>query len=330
MQLSTTYLGLTLAHPFMVGASPLAGSLDAIKRLEDAGSSAIVLHSLFEEQITLATRGEIRHRDVEDPEFTSTVAHFPALDRYALTLDGYLDLLRRAKPAVGVPVVASLNGWTTESWIRFATSIEQAGADALEVNLYDVISDPERSSLPIESGLRDLVIELKRTLRIPIAIKLSPYFTAFGHLVRRLDAAGADGLVIFNRFYQPDIDIDTMTLVTRPELSTSAELRLRLRWMALLHGRVRASLAVTGGVNTPDDAVKAILAGADAVQMVSAVLRNGLGHVAAVRAGVERYMESHGFASVADMRGRVRVAEADDPAAFERAAYIRTLQGWGG
>jgi dihydroorotate dehydrogenase (fumarate) len=326
MDLSTTYLGLPLAHPYMVGASPLAGTLDAVKQLEDAGSAAIVLHSLFEEQITLASRGEIRHRDVADPQFASMLAHFPPLDRYALTVDGYLDHIRQAKAAVTVPVVASLNGTTREAWMRTAGDIEAAGADALEINLYDVVSDPKRSAMSVETELRNLVLELKRALRIPIALKLSPYFTAFGNLARRLDEAHVNGLVLFNRFYQPDIDIDTLTLSTHAELSTSAELRLRLQWTALLRGRLKASIAVTGGVATPDDGIKALLAGADAVQMVSAVLRNGSQHLGVMRAGLIHYMETHGFASVADMKGRVSLLTTEDPAGFERAAYIRTLQ----
>ncbi|MFN7985422.1 MAG: dihydroorotate dehydrogenase-like protein [Vicinamibacterales bacterium] len=327
MDLSTTYLGLRLAHPYMVGASPLAGTLDAVKRLEDAGSSAIVLHSLFEEQITLSSRGEIRHRDPADPRFAAALAHFPALDKYALSVDGYLELIRLAKSAVAVPIVASLNGTTREAWMRTALDIEQAGAHALEVNLYEVVSDPRRSAMSVETELRNVVLELKRVLHIPVAMKLSPYFTALGNVAERLDHAGVDGLILFNRFYQPDVDVDSLTLRTHPDLSTPVELRLRLQWAALLHRRVKASLAVTGGVSTWEDGVKAILAGADAVQMVSAVLRNGLEQLGVMREGLERYLESHGFESVAAIKGRASLAASDDPAAFQRAAYIRTLHG---
>ncbi len=327
MDLTTTYLGLPLAHPYMVGASPLAGTLDAVKRLEDAGAAAVVLHSLFEEQITLSSRGEIHHRDPMDPQFAEALAHFPTLDRYALSVDGYLDLIRRARSAVSVPIIASLNGTTQEAWMRTAMDIEQAGAHGLEVNLYEVVSDPRRSAMSVETELRNVVLELKRALRIPVAMKLSPYFTAFGNVADRLDHAGVDGLVIFNRFYQPDVDIESMRLLMRHELSTSADLRLRLQWVALLHGRVKASLAVTGGVSTWEDGVKALLAGADAVQMVSAVLRNGPGQLAVMRDGLTRYLDAHGFASVADIKGRASLAASDDPAAFQRAAYIRTLHG---
>jgi dihydroorotate dehydrogenase (fumarate) len=328
MDLSTTYLGLTLAHPFMVGASPLADNLDTTRRLEDGGAAALVVHSLFEEQITMETRGEIRHRDPHDAQFASALAHFPAPDGYTLTPDGYLEHIRHLKEAVRVPVIASLNGTTTEAWMRFATSIEQAGADALEINLYDIISDAGRSAMSVETELRNLVLELKRTLRIPVALKLSPYFTALGNLARRLDQAHVDGLILFNRFYQPDIDIRTMTIAPRLELSTRAELRLRLQWTALLRGRVHASLAITGGVATPADGVKAVLAGADAVQIVSAVLRHGPSYFAVMREGLAAFMDGHHFDSLAAMKGRVSFAATEDPAAFQRANYIRTLQAW--
>jgi len=328
MDLSTTYLGLTLAHPFMAGASPLADNLDTARRLEDAGSAAIVLHSLFEEQITMESRGEIRHRDPHDAQFAAALAHYPPPAEYALTPEGYLNYVRRLKDAVRVPVFASLNGTTNEAWLRFATAIQQAGADALEINLYDIVSDPARSAMSVETELRDLVLELKRALKIPIAMKLSPYFTALGNLARRLDEAGADGLVLFNRFYQPDIDLTTLTIAPRLELSTPAELRLRLQWTALLHGRVKASLAITGGVSTPVDGVKAVLAGADAVQLVSALLRHGPQHLTVMRDGLASFMEQHQFATLGAVKGRVSFAEAEDPGAFQRANYIRTLQAW--
>ncbi len=328
MDLSTTYLGLKLAHPFMIGASPLVDNLETVRQLEDGGVAAIVMHSLFEEQVTMETRGEIRSRDPLDRQFAAALAHFPPPERYALSPAAYLEQIRRVKSAVHVPVIASLNGTTIEAWLRIATELEQAGADALEVNLYDVISGPGRSALAIESDLRGLISDLKRTLRIPVALKLSPYFTALGHVVRRLDEAGIDGLVLFNRFYQPDIDIDTMTIVPRLELSSSAELRLRLQWTALLRDRVKASLAITGGVATPADGVKAILAGADGVQLVSAVLRHGPQYFAVMREGLVRYMEEHGIEQLVALKGRVSFAEVADANAFQRANYIRTLQSW--
>lgn len=327
MNLETTYLGLTLSHPFMVGASPLADHLDTVKRLEDSGSAAIVLRSLFEEQITMAESGRIHHMDPSDRQFAESLAAFPPPEQYLLSPCDYLEHLYRVKTAVRVPVVASLNGTTSESWARFATQVEQAGADALEVNVYEVATDPDDSALAIESRIRDLVSELKLAIRIPIAIKLGPFFTAFAHLARQLDHAGANGLVIFNRFYQPDIDVQAVATVPRLELSTSAELLLRLRWLAALHGRVRCSLALSGGVSTPVDGIKALLAGADAVQMVSAIVRNGPAHLVAMREGLIQWMASKSFSSLDAVRGLLD-NRAVDANLFERGHYIRALQSW--
>ena len=325
MDLSTTYLGLTLAHPFMAGASPLAGTLDSARRLEDGGAAALVLHSLFEEQVTMESRGTIHHRDPHDSQFAAALAHFPAPDQYALTPGGYLEHIRRLKGAVRVPVMASLNGTSSEAWLRIATDIEQAGADALEINIYDIVSDPGRSAMSIETYLRDLVVELKRVVRVPIALKLSPYYTSLGNFARRLDDAGVNGLILFNRFYQPDINLDTMTIAQMFELSTHAELRLRLLWTTLLHGRVRASIAITGGVGVPDDGVRAVLAGADAVQMVSAVIVKGAEVFSEMRTGLARFMEEREFESVKAMKGLASFATTEDPGTFERANYIRLL-----
>jgi dihydroorotate dehydrogenase (fumarate) len=328
IDLSTTYLGLPLANPFMTGASPLADHLDTVRRLEDAGCAAIVLHSLFEEQITQAQSGRIRHMDPLDRQFADTVSHFPEPTSYALRPDDYLEQLRRVKAAVRIPVIGSLNGTTGEAWLKFARLIEQAGADALELNMYEVITDPDQTALAVENGLRDVVQNLRHELKIPLAIKLSPFFTAFGHVARQLDHAGAGGLVLFNRFLQPDIDVGHLGVWPRLELSDSTELLLRLRWTAILHGRVRCSLAVTGGVATPNDGIKALLAGADVVQMVSAVLRHGPSYFRLMREELLRWMESLGFARLADVRGCLSLAKTEDPSAFERAQYIRTLSGW--
>ncbi len=328
MNLQTRYLGLTLAHPYMVGASPLGADLDGVKRIEDGGSSAVVLHSLFEEQITLEAAGDIYHMDPQDPQFADILRHFPKVGQYRLSPDEYLEHLRRAKATVGVPVIASLNGTTGEAWLKFARAIEQAGADALELNMYQVVADVDESSAAVETRLRDLVADLKNHVRLPVSVKLSPYFTAFGHLAHRLDREGVDGLVLFNRFYQPDIDIEALAPVRTLVLSTNAELRLRLRWMALLHRRVHASLALTGGVETPDDAIKALLAGADVVQVVSAILRNGPGYLHTMRQRLIEWMDTKQIASVDDLRGLVSAARSADPDAFERSAYIQTLAEW--
>ena len=329
MNLSTKYLGLTLAHPFMVGASPLADHLDTVKRLEDGGSAAIVLHSLFEEQISMAKSGRIHQMDPFEKEFADALSGFPLPERYALSPDDYLEHIARAKAAVHIPVIASLNGMTAETWLKFATSIQQAGADALELNMYEVATNPDDSGAFIEKRIRDIVTELKQCLTIPIAVKLAPFFTAFGHLAHQLDRANADGLVLFNRFYQPDIDIGAMAVVPHLELSTNVELPLRLRWVAILHSKLRCSLAVTGGVATPTDGIKAVLAGAHAVQMVSAILRHGPVYFQAMRDGLVRWMESKQLSSVDDVRGRVD-GHAGDVNILERANYIRTLQSWTG
>ena len=328
MDTSTSYLGLRLPHPFMAGASPMGYSLDAIKRLEDAGCAAIVLHSLFEEQVSLATEGRVSHVDPRDPEMSGRVAEYPPPADYKYGPDGYANHIVKVKQAVRIPVIASLNGHTGEAWLKFARIIEQAGADALEFNYYDVATSVKVLSAAIEDNVVNAVTNLTHAIAIPVVVKLTPYYTAFGHMAAALDGAGAKGLVLFNRFYQSNVDTDTMTLVPQVELSTNAELPLRLHWLALLHRQVRASLAASGGVATPDDGIKALLAGADAVQLVSALLRHGPGYVATMRQGLERWLERHQTDSVTAMIGRASFRAHPDPTSFERAHYIRTLQSW--
>jgi dihydroorotate dehydrogenase (fumarate) len=329
MDTTTSYLGLRLAHPFVAGASPLSAHLDTVKRLEDGGAAAIVLHSLFEEQITLAESGRIRRMDPLDNQFGATLASFPKPGDYPFSPDDHVEHVRRVKQAVKIPVIASLNGTTAEAWLKYALLFQQAGADAIEVNFYEVVTDLAVPGLAVETRIRNIALELKQALRIPVAIKLSPFFTAFGNVARRLDETGIDGLVIFNRFYQPDIDIKTVSAAPRLELSRSAELLLRLRWLAILNGRIRASLALTGGVETTSDGIKAVLAGAHAVQMVSALLRHGPGFLKSMREGLEQWMEWHQIESIDQIRGRVSLAHASDPSAFERANYIHMLHSWG-
>ena len=324
----TSYLGIRLAHPFIAGASPFGYHIDRVKRLEDAGCAAVVLHSLFEEQITIDNEQRVAGVSVYDQEFADVFGEFPESSEYPLGPDEYAGHVRRLKETVRIPVIASLNGRTKESWLKFAKTIEEAGADALELNMYEVVTDLTTPAVHIESRLVGVVEELKRMLKIPVAVKLSPFFTALGDLARRLGVAGADGLVLFNRFYQPDIDIRTLKASPLAELSTSAELRLRLRWIAILHGRVPMSLALTGGVATPADGIKAVLAGADVVQMVSALLRHGPAYVATMRKGLQDWLAWHHANSLEEIKGAVSLETRRDPGAFERAHYIRTLHSW--
>jgi dihydroorotate dehydrogenase (fumarate) len=328
-QLATRYLGLSLAHPFMIGASPLADHLDTVKRLEDGGASAIVLRSAFEEQRAIAASGRVHEIDTTGMQCAGALALFPRGDRPALGPDEYLEHIRRATATVEIPVIASVSCTTAEAWPEFARAVEQSGADALELYVNEAIADPDRPAVVVENRIRAIVADLARRLRIPLAVKLGPFYTALGHFAAEIDRAGASGLVLFNRFSHPDIDIDAATEVPRLELSTSAELLLRLRWAAVLRSRVRCSLAITGGVATEADGIKAILAGADAVQMVSAVLRHGPAHVGAMRNGLQRWMETKHLASIDEVRGLV-AGPCGGADIVERADYVHTLQSWGG
>ena len=328
MDLTTSYLGLTLPHPLVPGASPLADDLDMVRRLEDAGAAAIVLRSLFEEQITREQISAFIHLDRHGESFAEAMSYFPSPEAFALGPEEYLDHLRRVKAAVGVPVIASLNGTTPGGWLEHARLMELAGADALELNVYHVATDPEVSGAEIERQTVEMVREVKRGLGIPVAVKLSPFFASFAHLARALDAAGADGLVLFNRFYQPDIDVKELTVTRTLNLSDSSELLLRLRWMAILSGRVRASLAVTGGVHTALDVVKSVMAGAHVAQMVSALLERGPEQLRTVLQDVQAWMEKNEWDSLAEMRGNMSLLRVPDPKVYERANYMLMLQGW--
>ena len=328
MDLKTDYLGLTLPHPLVAGASPLSDDLDGVRRLEDAGASAIVLRSLFEEQITREQMSEFDHLDRHGESSAEAGSYFPTPDNFALGPFEYLNHLRRAKEAVRIPVMASLNGATPGGWIEYARLMEQAGADALELNLYRIATDPETTSAEIERQAIDTVRAVKKAVAIPVAVKLSPFYTALAHLARDLDRAGADGLVLFNRFYQPDIDPEELTATRTLHLSDSSELRLRLHWMAILSGRVRASLAVTGGVHTALDVVKATMAGAHVTQMVSALLMHGPDHLRTVLDELAAWMQKQEWPSLSGMRGNMSLAKVPDADAYERANYMLMLQGW--
>jgi dihydroorotate dehydrogenase (fumarate) len=328
MNLATSVMGLPLAHPIIAGASPLGRTLDSVKRLEDGGAAAIVLPSLFEEQVTFAAEGRIRHRDPFDPRSAATLQEFPANAAYALTPDDYAEHVAQVRRTVAVPVVGSLNGTTTESWLRYSRLIEQAGAHAIELNLYEVVADQKMTGAVIEHEIVQLASEMTRLLRIPVAIKLSPFFPSVANVVHRLDQVGAAAVVIFNRFYQPDIDTEKLERVIDARLSTSDELLLRLHWLEILYGHVKLSLVASGGVAVPDDVVKAVLAGADAVQVASAVLRHGPKYIATLRDALHAWMERHGFETLGDVRGRLSLRDVADPSSFERAHYLRTLHSW--
>jgi dihydroorotate dehydrogenase (fumarate) len=328
MDLSTRYLGLDLPHPLMPGASPLVDDLDTVRKLEDAGAAAIVMHSLFEEQIEREQLGFLSATEEPAHSFAEAVTYFPRRDEFALGPDQYLEQVRRIRDTVGVPVIASLNGASAAGWLEYARLIEQAGAHALELNVYYVATDPEETSDVVEQRVVDAVRIVKQAVAIPVAVKLSPYYSSLARLVRRLDDQGADGVVLFNRFYQPDIDVDALEVVPRLHLSQATELLPRLRWLAILSGRVRASLAVTGGVHTGLDAVKAVMAGAHAVQMVSALLREGPGHLRRVREDLATWLAEHEYDSLRQMQGSMSLERCPDPAAFERGNYMRVLQSW--
>ncbi|MBZ5637511.1 MAG: dihydroorotate dehydrogenase-like protein [Acidobacteriia bacterium] len=330
MDLRTDYLGLTLPHPLMPGASPLVDDLDTVRRLEDAGASAIVMHSLFEEQVVGEQLAASRHMDTHAESFAEAQTYFPASDVFALGPDEYLEHLRRVKVAVKVPVIASLNGVTEGGWLQYARLMQEAGADALELNLYYLATDPDETGQVLEQRAEDMLRAVKASVRIPVAVKLSPFYSSLAQFGRRLDVAGADGLVLFNRFYQPDIDVEQLVAVPRLELSDSSELLLRLRWLAVLSGRIKGSLAVTGGVHTALDAIKAVMTGAHAVQLVSVLLRNGVSHLGTLRDQMAAWLEEHEYESLRQMQGSMNLVRCPDPKAFERANYARILQGWEG
>jgi dihydroorotate dehydrogenase (fumarate) len=328
MDLSTTYLGFKLPHPLMPGSSPLADDLDTVRRLEDAGAAAIVLRSLFEEQIVGDELATYRAFSGPSDSHAEASSYMPEPEVFALGTHDYLEQVQKIKEAVRIPVIASVNGTTPENWIEYARLIEQAGADALEVNVYELATDPFQSGEDVEDRTVAVVAAVREAVTIPIAVKLSPFYSSLSHLARRIERTGANGLVIFNRFYQPDIDAENLEVEPRLYLSSPAELLLRLRWLAVLSGQLSGSLAVTGGVHNALDAVKAVMAGAHAVQMVSALLRRGPETLARVREELARWLEEHGYDSLRQMQGSMSYGRGADPAAYERSNYMRILQSW--
>jgi dihydroorotate dehydrogenase (fumarate) len=328
MDLSTTYLGLKLPHPLIVGASPLVEDLDTVRRLEDAGAAAIVMNSLFEEQILIETLATQSAMEAHAESFAEALTYFPRSDEFRLGPEEYLDHIRRIKAAVAIPIIGSLNGVTPGGWLGYAQRIAEAGADALELNVYYLATDPRQSGQALEQQTLDLVRTVKRAVKVPVAVKLSPFYSSLPHFASQLDQAGADGLVLFNRFYQPDIDVEELEVKRTLDLSSPAELLLRLRYLAILSGHVRASLAVTGGVHTATDAVKAVMAGANAVQIVSALLSRGPEYLKQLRQGLQKWMEAHEYESLQQMRGSLDLSRSPNPGAYERANYAHILQGW--
>lgn len=328
MNLATSYLGLSLKNPVMPGASPLVDKLDNVRRLEDAGAAAIVLHSLFEEQITNDQIAEFAHTEYPAESFSEAVSYFPRMDDYALGPDRYLNQILRIKESVDIPVIASLNGISMGGWIDHARLIENAGADALELNVYYIATDPDEPGTAVEKRTLDILTAVKDSVTIPVAVKLSPFFSSPGHFAKQLDALGAAGVILFNRFYQPDIDIEELEATHRLDLSNSTELRLRLRWAAILHGHLKADIAVSGGVHTVEDIIKAIMCGASAVQVVSCLLKYGPSHIGELISGLSRWLEDHDYRSVDEMRGSMSLRHCPDPSVFERANYLRVLQLW--
>ena len=328
MDLSTTYMGMRLPHPFIAGASPLSGTVDGARRLEGAGSAAIVLPSLFEEGVA---GGEIAvrslYRDHDDDRDSRAI---PAAMALGLSPKAYLAHLAAVKKSVRVPVIASLNGTSPGGWIKVASDLENEGADGLELNLYTFSTEPWDPSEAAERRMLEVVRSLKASLRIPLAVKLSPFYTSLPHFARELDLAGAGAILLFNRFYQADIDLDRLELVRTLELSHPSELLLRLRWTALLSGKVAASLGVTGGVHTAADALKATLAGADVVQVVSALLAHGPEHLERIRLETESWLRQNRVDSLGDLRGRLSLQRAPNPKARERMNYIYNLDSWYG
>ncbi len=328
IDLSTDYLGLALRNPLVASASPLCQDIDNIRRMEDAGAGAVVLHSLFEEQIEIESRAleQAFHNEAEG--YAESPTFFPDLPSYDLGPDAYVEHVRKARAAVRIPVIASLNGITLGGWTRYAKYIEEAGADALELNVYYIPADPDQSGSQVEQKYVDLVSAIRKAISIPIAVKLGPYFSSPANIAKRLDQAGADGLVLFNRFYQPDFDLRLLDIIPNLVLSNSNELLLRLHWVAILYGHVRASLAITGGVHTAEDVLKAMMAGANVAMMTSALLKRGIDHVSHLEADLMNWMEEHEYVSIRQMRGSMSQKSVANPAAYERANYMRVLSSY--
>jgi len=326
--LSTQYLGLKLRNPLVVAASPLSKEISNLRYMEDSGASAIVLHSLFEEQINIESNELDRYLWDGSEVSAESTSIFPDLGNYAIGPDGYLEHIRQAKQTVSIPVIASLNGVSRGGWVSYAREMQQAGADAIELNVYFIPADPGSTSDEIEKLYLDLVAEIRNTVSIPVAVKVGPYFSAFANMAQRLEAAGANGIVLFNRFYQPDFDLDTLEVKPSLNLSRSSELLLRLHWTAMLSSHLHADIAITGGVHTAEDVVKSMMSGAKVTMLASALLQNGIGYLRPLSHQVETWLEKHEYASIKQMQGSMNQKNVPNPKALQRSNYMKVLSSY--
>jgi len=328
MDLTTQYLGLSLKNPLVAGAGPVTGKLDNIRRLEDLGAAAVVLPSIFEEQIAQEDRLILRLATLGVDSYAEALSYFPSAAFYQTDPRRYLELLYRAIRAVDCPVIASLNGISDQAWIDYARQVEEAGASAIELNIYFIPADLQMTGSEVEHRYLSILTAVKQAVKIPVAVKLSPYFSAMGHMASQLVEAGANGLVLFNRFYEPDVDLTELKLLPNLEFSTAAEIRLPLLWIGVLSGRIQASLAASSGVETEDEVIKYLLAGADVVMTTSALLKHGVRYVKVLLEGLKDWLSSRDLDSLEGIRGRLSQRNVSDPTAFERANYIKILQGY--
>ncbi len=325
MNLTTTYLGFKLRTPLVPSASPLSEKIDNIKRMEDAGAPAVVFHSLFEEQVRRDRHDLQYYLDQGRESNAEALSYFPDHAEFKVGPEAYLEHIAEAKAAVGIPIIGSLNGTTFGGWMKYAQQIEQAGADALELNIYSIPGDPEQSAEEIEASYLTILASVKAQVKIPVAVKLSPYFTNFAQFARRADRHGADALVLFNRFYQPDIELETLEISPNVLLSTPMAMRLPMRWIAMLYGRIGANLAATSGIHRATDALKMLMAGADVTMLCSVLLRRGIEHITLIERAMSEWMEDHEYESVEQLKGSMSQQNCPEPAAFERAQYMRAL-----
>jgi dihydroorotate dehydrogenase (fumarate) len=330
VDITTTYLGLKLKNPLVISACPLTGEVGQLPRLEQAGAAAVVLPSLFEEQIDHDTEEIKKLHEFGAQSFAEALTYFPEEDDYRTGPDAYLDTIAKAKQAVAIPIIASLNGTSRGGWIRYAKMMQDAGADALELNIYDVAADLDAAGSEVESRHLELVSAVKQSISIPLAVKLGPYFSALGNMAVRLADSGADGLVLFNRFFQPDIDLDTLEARPKLQLSSTSELLIPLRWIAILHGRVKASLAATGGIHDAEGLLKAILAGADVGMIASVLYEKGIDQIGSILAGMQKWLEANEYDSVEQAKGSMSRENCPDPSAFQRGNYMKTLTSYVG